>query len=184
MEDQDNEKLQYPIGRFSPPADTIEGDRIGWIKDIEDLPLKLRNEIRNFTEEMLDVPYRPEGWTVRQVVHHLVDSHMNAYLRFKLTLTEDLPAIRPYDEKLWANLDEAKNSAPEPSVALLEALHKRWVISLRSMQPPDFNRRYFHPEYKKEYSLHHALALYAWHGKHHLEHIRIVKRKFAEAESL
>ena len=181
MEDPKLEKLRYPVGRFTAPESCTSDEINKWIKEIEELPVLCRNELRNFTEEMLNETYRPHGWTSRQVIHHIVDSHMNAYIRFKLTLTEDLPTIRPYKESLWAQLDDAQNSAPEISLSLLEALHRRWIIGIKNINENDLDRRYFHPESNKEFSLKTALALYAWHGRHHLEHIKIVKRKFAPA---
>jgi hypothetical protein len=182
MEDAVLEKLKYPVGKFSAPMEYSTGDLETWIREIESLPSLCRAELKDFTEEMLDTPYRNGGWTARQVVHHIVDSHMNGYMRFKLTLTEDHPTIRPYREDLWAQLPDSK-AVPEVSLILLEALHNRWSILIRNMSESDLSRNYFHPESKKDFMLNTALALYAWHGKHHLEHIRIVKRKFTDRRS-
>ena len=182
MEEVEIEKLKYPVGKFSAPLEYSPGDLEKWIREIESFPSQCRAELKDFSDEMLDTTYRPGGWTARQVIHHIVDSHMNAYIRFKLALTEDHPTIRPYREDLWAQLPDSK-AVPEISLILLESLHTRWSILIRNMGESDFSRNYFHPESKKEYMLNTALALYAWHGRHHLEHIRIVKRKFTDRKS-
>ena len=129
-------------------------------------------------QQQLDTPYREGGWTVRQVIHHLFDSHSNAYTRFKLALTEDTPAIKPYNEKAWAELGDVKTTDPKVSVTLLVNLHKRWANLLKSMSAEDFNRRYFHPEHNHAFALKEILAMYAWHGDHHYEHINLVKKNF------
>ncbi len=165
------ENLKYPIGKFSTPVEYSKNLFDEWIKTIEDLPEKLRAEIQHLRDEQLDTPYRDGGWTVRQVVHHLADSHMNAYIRFKLAMTEEVPTIKPYFEDRWAELHEAKHAPAELSVALLEALHKRWVHYLRSLKEEDLKRKYHHPESKKDMELRTILALYAWHSRHHLAHI-------------
>ena len=183
MEIQELEKLRYPIGKFSAPLEYSQEDMEKWIGEIEELPSKCRNELKDFTEEMLADKYRPDGWTARQVIHHIVDSHINAYIRFKLTLTEDTPTIRPYLEDRWAELYDGKNAPIEMSLSLLEALHRRWALLIRNIAENDYSRSYFHPQSNKEFQLRTALALYAWHSRHHLEHIRIVKRKFAKAKS-
>jgi hypothetical protein len=183
MEVAELEKLRYPIGKFEAPNSYSSNDITKWIKDIEDLPLQCRNELKSFTDDVLEETYKPGGWTARQVIHHIPDSHLNAYIRFKLALTEDLPTIRPYFEERWANLPDGKKSDPEISLTLLESLHRRWVLTLKNMTEQEFERKYFHPESKKEFQLKTALALYSWHGRHHLEHIRIVKRKFASVKS-
>jgi hypothetical protein len=179
MEVTELDKLRYPVGKFSAPLEYSPEDIEKWIREIEALPSQCRTEFKDFTGEMLDTSYRDEGWTARQVIHHIVDSHMNAYIRFKLTLTEDLPTIKPYREDLWAKLPDSKSASPEISLNLLEALHQRWSFLLRNMNEIEFSRSYFHPQSNKEFMLRTALALYAWHCRHHLEHIRIVKRKFA-----
>jgi hypothetical protein len=181
MDAEQLEKLMYPIGNFKDPLEYNPGDIKRWIREIEDLPGLCRIELEQFSNEMLDESYKPGGWTARQVIHHIADSHMNAYIRFKLTLTEELPTIKPYAEALWAELPDSK--APiEISLDLLEVLHRRFVIVLKSINEEQFNRSYFHPGNNRKYSLKNALALYAWHGKHHLEHVRIVRRKFAMTE--
>jgi hypothetical protein len=173
----DIEKLRYPIGKFSAPGSVTESDKQGWVRDIEELPFLYRNELHHATEEMLNEVYKPGGWTARQVVHHVADSHMNAYIRFKLALTEENPTIKPYLESKWAELDDSRLAPPEISLAILDAVHKRWVLVLRNMNVSDFDKTFFHPESKKVTSLATALAMYSWHGRHHLEHLRIIKRK-------
>jgi hypothetical protein len=179
----EDEKLRYPVGKFIAPSEFSQKDIDKWIYEIQELPSQCQNELSDFTEVMLNESYRPHGWTARQVIHHIVDSHMNAYIRFKLALTEDLPAIRPYKEDRWAELSDSRNSPPEISLSLLHALHRRWIIVIKNMKTDEFDRKYFHPESKKEFTLKTALALYAWHSRHHLEHIRIVKRKFVPVKS-
>jgi hypothetical protein len=161
--------LRYPIGRYTlPDADPATYARL--IDEIEQLPRALRAAVDGLTDAQLDTPYRDGGWTVRQVVHHVPDSHVNAYVRFKLALTEDAPRIKPYEESRWAQLADARLPVA-PSLALLDALHVRWVTLLRAMSPEDFERRaYDHPE-DGLMTLRAALGLYAWHGKHHTAHI-------------
>ena len=141
------------------------------IADIAAAPAAMRTAVRGLNDGQLDTPYRPGGWTVRQVVHHVPDSHMNAYTRFKLALTEDTPTIKPYDEGKWAETPDGKSALVEESLTLLDALHKRWLIVLTSMQPSDFLRKLNHPEWDAPLSLDAMLALYAWHGRHHAAHI-------------
>lgn len=171
------EQLKYPTGTFSVPKE-IGASQIGdWIEQLNLFPAKLRAAVAVLTDEQMDTPYRPGGWTLRQVVHHLPDSHLNAYLRFKLALTEDNPVIKPYYEDRWAETAEAKNGPVAMSLDLLGALHNRWVALLRTVAPGQFKRTYFHPENNKTYALDVVLALYVWHGEHHLAHItETVKR--------
>lgn len=169
----DLQKLKFPIGEFSPLENYTMEQLNTYINDIEILPSQLRAEIEGLNDSVLDTPYRPEGWTVRQVVHHIPDSHMNAFIRFKLTLTEDNSIIRPYYEDRWANLSDAK-MPPEVSLSLTETVHARWVNILMNMKQEDFERTYTHPEYKKVFTLKEALHMYSWHGKHHLAHIKLV----------
>lgn len=183
MNENDLEKLRFPNGKFTEPSIYDESVLKSWINDIDELPSLVREECRNITEEMLDENYRPGGWNFRQVIHHLADSHMNGYIRFKLALTEEVPVIKPYNEDLWAHLHDSLNAPPEISLLFLEVLHKKWILLLRKMTEDDFDRKYFHPESRKEFALKTALGLYSWHGKHHLGHIKIVKRKFAGAET-
>jgi hypothetical protein len=162
--------LRYPIGKFTFDGSPTERVRNKFIDDIEQAPAKLRVAVQGLSPEQLDTPYRPGGWTVRQVVHHVPDSHLNAYVRFKLALTEDEPTIKPYHEDRWAELQEARTAPIEISLALLEFLHKRWVLVLRSIRPEDWKRAFLHPELGVV-SLEKNVALYAWHGQHHVSHI-------------
>ncbi len=169
----DINKLRYPIGRYAPPAFISENQLQSWVDEIEQLPSLLRKTTENLSETVLDTPYRPGGWTLKQVIHHLADSHMNSYIRFKLAVTEDKPTIRPYFEDRWAECSDAKDGDINLSLNLLEALHKRWVLFLRSMKLQDWDKTYYHPENKRNIPLKEVVGLYAWHGKHHLNHILI-----------
>jgi hypothetical protein len=162
--------LAYPIGRFDAPAAVDGAARDALISQIAAAPAALRRAIESLDDRKLDTPYRPGGWTVRQVVHHLPDSHLNAYVRFKLALTEDEPTIRPYDETLWAKLPEASSGPVSLSLDLLAALHGRWVACIRALPATSFERTFRHPELGVM-SLNDQLALYAWHGRHHVAHI-------------
>ena len=167
--------LQYPIGKFTWNRTgegllTSEAERQEWLADIAAGPANLRAAVSGLTDAQLDTPYRPAGWTVRQVVHHLPDSHMNAYVRFRLALTEDEPTIKPYKEAQWAELGDARTAPAELSLTLLDSLHQRWVILLRGLKPEDFSRALMHPELGRV-TLEKYLAMYAWHCKHHVAHI-------------
>jgi hypothetical protein len=162
--------IRYPIGKFEPKPELTHDERVALIQQIAEAPAKLREAVRGLREEHLDVPYRQGGWTIRQQVHHLPDSHMNAYFRFKLAMTEQQPTIKPYQEDLWSELVDAKSSPIELSLTLLESLHQRWVIFLRSMTDADFGRSLIHPE-NGLMRLDRILQLYAWHGRHHIAHI-------------
>jgi hypothetical protein len=168
--------LKYPIGRFKAPASTTPADRDRFIGEIAQAPAQLRSAVKGLTHAQLDTPYRPGGWTLRQVVHHLPDSHINSYVRFKLASTEDNPTIRTYEEQLWAELPEAKSGPIEMSLDLLDALHLRWVAHLKNIVAADFARAFVHPELGPV-SLDRALALYAWHGKHHIAHITSLRTR-------
>ena len=173
--------LQYPIGKFAWNRSgegllASEAERQEWLNDIAAAPAQLRAAVAGLTDAQFDTPYRPGGWTVRQVVHHLADSHMNAYVRFRLGVTEHEPTIKPYEEKLWAELADARTAPPEISLTLIEALHRRWVMLLRSLQPEDLARAIKHPELGRV-SLEKYLAIYAWHGKHHVAHITCLRGK-------
>ena len=162
---------RYPIGKFQMEEEPLTGDaRRRWIDQIAEAPRRLREAVRGLSEERLDTPYRPGGWTVRQVIHHLPDSHVNAYVRFKLTLTEVEPTIKTYDEARWAELADARETPIEVSLDLLGSLHARWVVLLRSLSAEDFGRKLRHPEWGVM-SLDRSLGLYAWHGRHHVAHI-------------
>jgi uncharacterized damage-inducible protein DinB len=168
--------LQYPIGRFAFPGQVPAGERTVFIQEIAQAPSDLRAAVAGLSGEQLDTPYRPGGWTVRQVVHHVPDSHMNSYVRFRLALTEDEPTIKPYEESRWAELADARTAPIEPSLALLEALHERWVLLLRSLSDADFARPFRHPE-MGVVRLDQNLALYAWHGRHHVAHIKSLRER-------
>jgi uncharacterized damage-inducible protein DinB len=169
--DMEESDLRYPVGRYSPEGELTPARRKELIDEIEGLPAKLRAAVSDLSSTQLDTPYRPGGWTVRQVIHHLPDSHMNAYIRFKLALTEDTPTIKPYEEAAWAELADNRTTPAEVSLTLLEALHRRWVDLLRSMGDADFGRTFMHPEQNRTLRLEQVLGLYAWHGRHHLGHI-------------
>lgn len=173
----DLEQLKYPIGKYQAQSDADEQQLNEWMHNIAELPQKLRTEVAGLSDEQLDTPYRPDGWTLRQVVHHLADSHLNAYIRFKLALTEENPSIRPYDENLWAGCKEAKTAAIAVSLNLLDSLHQRWLQSLKTLSVKDFERTYFHPQHQKTFNLKFLLGLYAWHGAHHLAHITETKKR-------
>nr|WP_199157798.1 putative metal-dependent hydrolase [Pedobacter sp. ASV2] len=167
----DLEKLKYPIGKFIMPEIFDERQMESWISEIEALPEQIKQATENLNEDELNKTYRPGGWTLRQVVHHIPDSHMNAYIRFKQAITEDIPIIRPYYEERWAETEEAKNGNIELSLTLLAALHQRWVVFLKTLNPEEYQRKYIHPAIGKELTLANMLGTYAWHGKHHLAHI-------------
>jgi len=161
--------LRYPVGRFSPPASTLPGIRAAHIQTLRMLPGVLRSAVSGLNDAQLDTPYREGGWTVRQVVHHVPDSHAMCYTRFKLALTEDWPTIKPYDEAAWANLADSRLPI-EVSLAMLEAVHERWVALLESMTEEDFQKGFTHPE-RGSQKLATTLALYDWHSRHHTAHI-------------
>jgi uncharacterized damage-inducible protein DinB len=161
--------LSYPIGKFEWTGPNTQADRARYIESIAAVPDKLRAAVNGLTDEQLDTPYRPGGWTVRQTVHHIADSHMNAYIRFKLALTETEPLVKPYDEKAWANLPDSELPI-DISLQLIDSLHERWTVVLGDMKPADFERKLKHPELGIV-DLDRYVALYAWHGKHHVAHI-------------
>lgn len=163
------EELKYPIGSFAPAAFNL-GSKLIAMETLASFPEKIKNITAGLTDDQLDQPYRPEGWTIRQLVHHCADSHMNAFLRFKLTLTEVVPHIKPYNEAEWAKSPDYEMDIT-PSIFLLEGLHQRWLAVLLSMSDEDFDKTYFHPHSKKEFTLAGALLLYAWHCDHHFAHI-------------
>ncbi|HEY2904511.1 MAG TPA: putative metal-dependent hydrolase [Vicinamibacterales bacterium] len=166
------EKLRYPVGRLDtvkPPATARE--RAALVDQIADAPAVFRSLVQSLTDAQLDTPYRPGGWTIRQVIHHVPDSHMNAYVRMKLAATEDAPAIRPYEQSRWAELPEAKTGPIAMSLDLLDALHGRWVAFMRALPEPAFTRTFTHPEWGSV-SIDRAIATYEWHCRHHAAHIR------------
>jgi uncharacterized damage-inducible protein DinB len=168
--------LRYPIGNFQFPSKFTEQDRKGAINIIESTPTKMRAAVKGLSDKQLDTPYRPGGWTVRQLVHHVPDSHLNAYIRFKLALTEDVPTIKAYDEQLWAKLEDSKSTPIETSLTLLESLHARMTVLLRSLKAADFARKFNHPE-RGPMTVDSLLALYAWHGPHHVAHITELRKR-------
>jgi len=162
--------LRYPIGRFQPVTSLTQAERVTCIEQIAAAPEGLRRAVQGLDDRQLDTPYRPGGWTVRQVVHHVPDSHLNAYTRFKLACTEESPAIKTYDEARWAELAEARTAPIDVSLDLLTLLHRRWVLFLRTLGPADFARTVRHPEWGAP-TVDFLLAQYAWHGRHHTAHI-------------
>lgn len=167
---------RYPIGKFSFNGTLSTDQKKQYVNDIEQAPAKLRDALKGLSDQQINTPYRDGGWTVRQVTHHVPDSHMNAYIRFKLALTEDEPTIRLYMEDRWAELPEAKQAPVEVSLALLDSLHHRWTMMLRNMSDSDWKRNFQHPEMGL-LSLEKTLALYAWHGRHHVAHITSLREK-------
>ncbi|MFD0587466.1 YfiT family bacillithiol transferase [Paenibacillus sp. GCM10027627] len=166
---------KFPIGKFEHDGSITAEQREKWIRDIAELPAKLRAAVAEMTEEQLLTPYRDGGWTVRQVVHHVADSHLNSYTRFKLALTEEHPAIRPYYEDRWAELPDTFQEPIETSLDLLDALHRRWIALLSAMTETQFAKTFFHPESKEIVRLDTNLGIYSWHGRHHLAHITSLK---------
>lgn len=167
--------LRYPIGRFNFTAPTLQETRAAHIETLRRLPVRLTAALEGLTDAQLDTPYREGGWTVRQVVHHVADSHTYAYLRCKHALTEDWPTIKPYDEGAWANLADSRLPV-EISLASIAALHSRWVSLLESLSEEDFQKGYNHPERGRQ-NLATALALYAWHARHHTAHITSLRAR-------
>lgn len=165
----DTTDLRYPVGRFVSPATVTPTDRSTFINHIAEAPARLRDAVSGLNDAALDTPYRDGGWTVRQLVHHVADSHVNAYTRFRLALTEDAPTIKPYDQEAWSRLPDSR-LAIDVSLRLLDAIHERWVAMLRGLSESDFARSYVHPESGRT-TLDQALAQYAWHGKHHTAHV-------------
>lgn len=170
--------LRYPIGKFRRDELPNEEQKAAMIEEVAKTPANLRAAVKGLSDEQLDIPYRPGGWTVRQVVHHVPDSHLNAYVRFKLALTEDDPAIKPYAEDRWAELADSKTTPVDVSLTLLESLHDRWVRLLRSLTASEWKRTFRHPELGSM-PLDKTLALYAWHGKHHVAHVTELRKRMS-----
>lgn len=168
--------LRYPIGPFKLDESITTEKRQLYIEQIAETPAKLRAAVDGLSSQQLDTPYRPGGWTVRQVVHHLPDSHLNSYIRFKLAMTEDEPTIKPYHEDRWAQLEDARTAPVATSLSLLESLHSRWILFLRSLTPEDFGRTFQHPEMGLM-NLEKNLCLYAWHGRHHVAQINSLRER-------
>ena len=167
---------RYPIGKLEMPAQVSQARRQQAMDEIASTPAKLRAAVKGLNDAQLDTPYREGGWTVRQVVHHVPDSHLNAYVRLKLALTEENPTIKPYDEAAWANLADSKSTPIEVSLTLMDSVHDRWVRILRSMKPEQFARKLVHPD-NGERSVDWLLFLYEWHGKHHTAHITELRKQ-------
>lgn len=168
------EALKFPVGKFQKPESITKEMIDSAINEIENFPNLVKAEIENLDERDLNLRYRPEGWTISQVVHHCADSHINSYVRFKLALTENVPTIKPYEESLWAELQDSKLS-PLVSLKLLEALHERWVFILKSLSEEDLNKEFIHPEQSEKISLKENILIYSWHCQHHLAHIKQAK---------
>lgn len=172
------EALKYPTGKFARGTKAETPERItACLTALEAFPRNLRAEVEHLSEEQLDTPYRPEGWTVRQLVHHIADSHMNALIRFKWALSEDKPTIKPYKQDLWAEHVDARMMPIEHSLSIITGVHARWVAVLRGMSNADFQRTFFHPEQQREQPLSEVLEMYVWHSGHHLAHITRLKTR-------
>lgn len=168
---QSMDTLRFPIGQYVPPEIITPEILIEWRTTIESLPARMRAAVNGLNDEQLNTCYRAEGWTLRQVVHHVADSHMNAYIRFKLALTEDHPTIKPYLEERWAELPDGKFEKVEISLDILVALHRRWNIVLKNIKTDEWKKSVFHPQSNRTMTLEYLLGLYAWHSQHHLAHI-------------
>ena len=168
------EQLKYPAGKFVKPESITKEIIDSAISEIENFPSLVKFEIQNLEEKDLQLRYRPEGWTITQVVHHCADSHINSYIRFKLALTENVPTIKPYEESLWAELPD-NNLSPFVSLKLLDALHEKWVYILKSLSEEDLNKEFIHPDQSEKISLKENISIYSWHCRHHLAHIRQAK---------
>jgi uncharacterized damage-inducible protein DinB len=169
---------RYPVGKFRYDGPLTEEQRKACLDDVASTSVNLRAAVKGLSEAQLDTPYRPGGWTVRQVVHHVPDSHMNSYVRFKLALTEDEPTIKPYAEDKWAELADTKATPVEVSLTLLDSLHDRWVRLLRSLTSDDWKKTFRHPELGAM-TLEKTLGLYAWHGRHHVAHITELRKQMS-----
>ena len=172
-----DESLSFPIGRAKlPDGPLTAAERTALIQQLVDLPTQLTATAQEVGDEGLQHPYRPGGWTGRQVIHHLADSHMNCYFRYRLALTEDNPTVRPYDEQAWAELPDVAATPITVSLTLLEALHARWVTLLQHLTDAQWQRTFYHPATERTFTLDQALAMYAWHGQHHLAHLKSLNR--------
>lgn len=176
MENSELEKLRFPIGHFEKPKAYTKEIVSDFITTIGEFPENLKAEVSHLNEEQLNTPYRNGGWTIRQVIHHCADSHVNSLIRFKLALTEEAPIIKPYFENLWANLSDSQ-MAIEPSLQLLTGLHQRWIVLLESLSEQDLEKSFIHPEHTTAFQLKETIGLYAWHCNHHLAHITELKKR-------
>ncbi len=167
-----DERLKYPIGKYSPPSEINSAHIVKWISEIRELPSQLRAISEPLTDAQLGMTYRSGSWNVRQLIHHIGDSHLNSYVRFKWTLTENTPTIKAYDEAAWAEMIDSQGPIG-PALDLVNSLHSKWVYLIEKMNAKDWDRTFIHPQNNRKISLKWNVGLYAWHGKHHLEHIRI-----------
>ena len=170
------DSLRFPIGKFEAPTVLTQEIIDRYVKDIETFPARLNQAVIGLNDAQLDTPYRPDGWTIRQVVNHCADSHMNSLIRFKLALTEEEPTIKPYYEERWAELADSKTIPIAPALSLLEGLHQRWTVLLKSLGSEDLAKTFIHPEHGKRFRLDENIGVYAWHGNHHLAHITTLKK--------
>ena len=170
------EKLKFPIGKFEKPENITKEILSLWIDNITTLPSRLKNEVDSLSDFQLDTPYRPDGWTIRQVIHHCADSHINSFIRLKLALTEENPTIKPYYEERWAELVDSKDFPIASSLKILEGIHYRWIAILNQLTEIDLEKTFTHPEHQKTITILENIGFYAWHGNHHLAHITILKK--------
>lgn len=177
MENLDLEKLKYPIGKFEVPEKFTSKYILDKIEEISTFPERLKKEVAHLNDEQLDTPYRAEGWTVRQVIHHCAESHMNCYIRLKWALTENNPIIKPYDEKLWSELPDSLTMPIAPTLILLEGLHFRLAYIMKNLSEVDLEKSFIHPENNSEYRIQQIIEMYAWHGNHHLAQIVNLKNQ-------
>ncbi|MGB0896577.1 MAG: YfiT family bacillithiol transferase [Flavobacteriaceae bacterium] len=167
----DLESLKYPVGQFAMPNVTTTAEVKNWITTIENFPTDISDEVLHLTSRELEYRYRPEGWTIKQVINHCIDSHMNSIVRFKLALTESCPTIKPYEEAAWAELSDTLEYSVEDSLMLLKHIHKRWCFLLKSLSNDDLEKVFVHPEHNDQVTLKENIGIYAWHCQHHLQHI-------------
>jgi uncharacterized damage-inducible protein DinB len=172
-----SEELKYPVGKFTKPAEITQKIFDQYVSDISAFPEKIRKEVQNLSDSQLDTEYRPGGWTIRQVVNHCADSHMNALIRLKLALTEDKPTIKPYLQDSWANLPDSKTISTGAALNIIQGVHERWISLLRTLKKEQLERTFIHPEQGREIRLDENTGLYAWHCKHHLAHITAIKTR-------
>ena len=177
MTEQELQKLKYPIGKFDCPNPILPQYIESWISILEHFPNRLENLVENLSDDQLNTPYRPEGWTVRQTIHHLADSHLQSYARFKWALTEDKPIIKAYDEEKWAELFDSKTAPVAMSLLQLRGIHLKWVYLLKGLNENDLNKSFIHPATQNEVFLKHSIGMYAWHSNHHYAHIEQVMKR-------